>query len=42
MVRLPVFLFYQQLDSVDPEAAPRRRTLAEWAEHNRKPEDGKS
>jgi hypothetical protein len=35
MVRLPGLHPYQQMTAPEPSAAPRRRTLAEWAEHNR-------
>jgi hypothetical protein len=40
MVRIPGIHFYQQMDAPDPAAVPRRRTLKEWAEHNREPDDG--
>ena len=35
MVRLPGLHFYQEMAAPDPSAATQRRTLAEWAEHNR-------
>jgi hypothetical protein len=38
MVRIPGLHFYRQMTAEDPTTATTRRTLAEWAEHNREPD----
>jgi hypothetical protein len=38
MVRIPGLHFYQPMTAEDPSTASRRKTLAEWAEHNKEPD----